>query len=122
MWRIDRTTAHAAFQDAARGHIDLARTERHREDILRIIGFVHTGSVHTGSVHTGSAHTGAVRACDVIRMLSRDGRPTPLGDAIARYGRIVRSLHILRLADEPGYRRQSKTQANLQEAATRSPG
>lgn len=59
--------------------------------------------------------TGVVRAYDVIRMLSRDGRPTPLGDAIAHYGRIAKSLHILRLADEPGYRRQIKAQANLQE-------
>src|SRR3989442_14993108 len=70
------------------------------EDILRIIG---------------SIHTGAGRAYDVIRRLSRDGRPTPLGDAIAHYGRISKSLHILRLADEPGYRRQIKRQANLQE-------
>jgi hypothetical protein len=63
----------------------------------------------------GSIHTGAVRAYDVIRMLSRDGRPTPPGDAIAHYGRIAKSLHILRLADEPDYRRQIKSQANLQE-------
>ncbi|TGZ19289.1 hypothetical protein DV517_42620 [Streptomyces sp. S816] len=56
-----------------------------------------------------------MRAYDVIRMLSRDGRPTPLGDAIAHYGRIAKTLHILRLADEPGYRRQIKSQANLQE-------
>jgi TnpA family transposase len=48
-------------------------------------------------------------------MLSREGRSTPLGDAIAHYGRIAKTLHILRLADEPGYRRQIKTQANLQE-------
>ncbi|EXU64948.1 transposase [Streptomyces sp. PRh5] len=54
-------------------------------------------------------------ADDVIRMLSRDGRPTPLGDAIAHYGRISKTLHILCLADEPGYRRQIKSQANLQE-------
>ncbi|MCX4750311.1 Tn3 family transposase [Kitasatospora sp. NBC_01287] len=100
MWRIDRSADYGAFQDAARGRIDLVRVERHWEDILRIIG---------------SIHTGAVRAYDVIRMLSRDGRPTPLGDAIAHYGRISKSLHILRLADEPGYRRQIKTQANLQE-------
>ncbi len=92
--------AYGAFQDAARGRVDLARIERHWEDILRIIG---------------SIHTGAVRAYDVIRMLSRDGRPTPLGDAIAHYGRIAKTLHILRLADEPGYRRQIKVQANLQE-------
>ncbi|MFI9824565.1 Tn3 family transposase [Streptomyces sp. NPDC052013] len=100
MWRIDRTADYGAFRDAARGRIDLARIERHWEDILRIIG---------------SIHTGAVRAYDVIRMLSRDGRPTPLGDAIAHYGRIAKTLHILRLADEPGYRRQIKVQANLQE-------
>ncbi|MFF4648283.1 Tn3 family transposase [Streptomyces sp. NPDC001389] len=100
MWRIDRTVDYGAFQDAARGRVDLARIERHWEDILRIIG---------------SIHTGAVRAYDVIRMLSRDGRPTPLGDAIAHYGRIAKTLHILRLADEPGYRRQIKVQANLQE-------
>jgi TnpA family transposase len=48
-------------------------------------------------------------------MLSRDGRPTPLGDAIAHYGRIAKILHILRLADEPAYRRKIKVQANLQE-------
>ncbi|GAA5052436.1 Tn3 family transposase [Streptomyces similanensis] len=100
MWRVDRTADYGAFQDAARGRVDLARIERWWEDILRIIG---------------SIHTGAVRAYDVIRMLSRDGRPTPLGDAIAHYGRIAKSLHILRLADEPGYRRQIKAQANLQE-------
>nr|WP_258308526.1 transposase [Streptomyces sp. NWU339] len=100
MWRIDRTADYGAFQDAARGRVDLARIERHREDIPRIIG---------------SIHTGAVRAYDVILMLSRDVRPTPLGDAIAHYGRISKTLHILRLADEPGYRRQIKVQANLQE-------
>ncbi|MCK1818848.1 transposase [Streptomyces sp. XM83C] len=100
MWRIDRAADYGAFHVAARGRVDLARIERHWEDILRIIGSIHTGTV---------------RAYDVIRMLSRDGRPTPLGDAIAHYGRIAKTLHILRLADEPGYRRQIKVQANLQE-------
>jgi TnpA family transposase len=100
MWRIDPRADYGPFTDAARGRIDLKRIERHWEDILRIIG---------------SIHTGAVRAYDVIRMLSRDGRPTPLGDAIAHYGRISKTLHILRLADEPDYRHQIKAQANLQE-------
>ncbi|NUU23478.1 MAG: Tn3 family transposase [Streptomycetaceae bacterium] len=63
----------------------------------------------------GSIHTGAVRAYDATRMLSRDG----LADAVGRRGRALRAdlhgLHILRLADEPGYRRQIKVQANLQE-------
>ncbi|WSM09700.1 transposase [Streptomyces sp. NBC_01716] len=68
MWRVDRTADCGAFTDAARGRVDLAHIERRWEDILRIIG---------------SIHTGALRAYDVIRMLSRDGRSTPLGDAIA---------------------------------------
>nr|WP_234018573.1 MULTISPECIES: transposase [unclassified Streptomyces] len=41
-------------------------------------------------------------------MLSRDGRPTPLGDAIAHYGRIAKTLHILRLADEPATAARSR--------------
>ncbi|MFI7709235.1 Tn3 family transposase, partial [Nonomuraea sp. NPDC049480] len=100
MWRIDARADYGPFTDAARGRVDPARIDRHWEDILRIIG---------------SIHTGAVRAYDVIRMLSRDGRLTPLGDAIAHYGRISKTLHILRMADEPGYRHQIKAQANLQE-------
>jgi len=100
MWRIDPTADYGPFQDVARGRIDVARIERHWEDILRIVA---------------SIHTGAVRAYDVIRMFSRDGRPTVLGDAIAHYGRIAKTLHILRLADDPGYRHQIKAQANLQE-------
>ncbi len=100
LWRIDRAADYGAFNDAARGRVDLERIERNWEDVLRIVG---------------SIHTGAVRAYDVIRMLSRDGRPTVLGDAIAHYGRIAKTLHILRLADEPSYRRQIKAQANLQE-------
>lgn len=100
VWRVDRAADYGAFQDAACGRVDLVRIVRHWEDILRMIG---------------STTPGAVRAYDVIRVLSRDGRPTPLGDAIAHYGRVSKSLHILRLADEPGYRRQIKTQANLQE-------
>jgi hypothetical protein len=36
----------------------------------------------------GSIHTGAVRPSDCVRILSRDGNPTPLGDAVIAYGRI----------------------------------
>lgn len=48
-------------------------------------------------------------------MISRDGNPTHLGQAIAHYGRIFKTLHILRLADDEPYRREAKAQANLQE-------
>jgi TnpA family transposase len=100
LWRIDTRADYGPFNQAARGRIDLDRIRRHWEDILRVIA---------------SIHTGAVRAHDVIRMLSRDGNPTPLGEAIAHYGRIDKSLHVLRMADEPDYRRAIKRQGNLQE-------
>ena len=100
LWRIDTKADYGPFSTAARGRIDLERVRRHWEDILRV---------------TASIHTGAVRAHDVIRMLSRDGHPTPLGEAIAHYGRIEKTLHVLRLVDDTGYRRDIKAQANLQE-------
>ncbi|MGW3473635.1 Tn3 family transposase [Saccharopolyspora sp. NPDC000995] len=100
LWRINTKADYGPFATAARGRIDLGKVRRNWEDILRV---------------TASIHTGAVRAHDVIRMLSRDGHPTPLGEAIAHYGRIHKTLHVLRLVDDTGYRRDIKAQANLQE-------
>ncbi|MFI6456994.1 Tn3 family transposase [Streptosporangium amethystogenes] len=42
----------------------------------------------------GSLAMGAVRAYDLIRMLSTDGRTTGLGEAFAHYGRIFKTLHL----------------------------
>lgn len=100
LWRIDRHADYGPFNTAARGQIDLGKIRRHWPDMLRIIGSIHAGSV---------------RAHDVIRMLHRDGKRTALGDAIAHYGRIQKTLHILRLADDEAYRRLIKGQTNLQE-------
>lgn len=69
MWRVDHAIGYGAFQNSARGRIDLVRIEGHWEDILRTVG---------------SVHTGAVWACDVIRMLSREGRPTSPGQATSQ--------------------------------------
>jgi TnpA family transposase len=63
----------------------------------------------------GSIYTGSIRAVDVVRMLQRDGHPTPLGEAIASYGRIFKSLHILAYIDDEAYRRAIKGMRNLQE-------
>lgn len=60
--------------------------------------------------------TGAVRACDVVTMLQRDGHPTASGEAIATYGRIFKTLHILTYIDvDETYRRDIKDVRNLQE-------
>jgi TnpA family transposase len=48
-------------------------------------------------------------------MLQRDGHPTALGEAIATYGRIFKTLHILSIIDSEPYRRGIKAMRNLQE-------
>jgi TnpA family transposase len=81
--------------------IDLAKIRRNWEDILRVVA---------------SIYTGAVRAYDVVTMLQRDGHPTAPGEAIAMYGRIFKSLHILAYIDtDETYRRDIKGIRNLQE-------
>ncbi len=93
-WRIDTTADYGPLNTAARGRIDIDRVRRHWENILRVVA---------------SIYTGADRAYDVVRMLQRDGNPTPLGEAIASYGRIFKSLHILVYIDDETYRRDSLT-------------
>lgn len=101
LWRIDRTADYGPLDTAARGRIDTERIRRHWDDICRVVA---------------SIHTGAVRAYDVIRMLSRDGNPTPLGQAIAHFGRLFKTLHVLTYLDDETYRRAIKSQTTLQES------
>jgi TnpA family transposase len=85
----------------ARGKIDLGKIRKMWPDMLRVIA---------------SIYTGAVRAYDVVTMLQRDGHPTALGEAIASYGRIFKTLHILAYIDvDESYRRDIKHIRNLQE-------
>ncbi len=67
----------------------------------------------------GSLTLGEVRGHDLIRMLSRDGRPTGLGDAFAHYGRIFKTLHLLQFISDDGYRRMIGKQLNITEARHR---
>ncbi len=100
LWRIDPSADYGPLNKAARGRIDVERIGRHWEDMCRIAVSIHTGEV--------SAH-------EVTRMISRDGQPTSLGHAVAHFGRIFKTLHVLRPADDEPYRRELKAQANLTE-------
>jgi TnpA family transposase len=99
-WRINPTADYGPLNTFARGKIDLGRIRTHWHDILRVVASIYTGHV---------------RAYDVVRMLQRDGHPTALGEAIASYGRIHKTLHICTLATEEPYRRDIKAIRNLQE-------
>ncbi|ORI20697.1 Tn3 family transposase [Rhodococcus sp. 1168] len=98
LWRIEPAADYGPLNTAARGRIDLGKISAHWEDMCRVAVSMNRGEV--------SAH-------EVTRMISRDGNPTSLGHAIAHYGRIFKTLHILRLADDEPYRREAKAQANL---------
>ncbi|MDH6136674.1 TnpA family transposase [Kitasatospora sp. MAA4] len=51
-------------------------------------------------------------------MFGPEGRPTPLGQAFTEYGRIARTLHLLRVVDpvDDSYRRQMNRQLTVQES------
>jgi TnpA family transposase len=101
LWRVDPTADYGPLNIAARGRIDIGLVRRHWPDILRAVA---------------SIYTGAVSAYDVVRMLQHGGSPTPLGEAIASYGRIFKSIHVLAFVDnDETYRRDIKGMRNLQE-------
>jgi TnpA family transposase len=85
---------------AARGAIDLAKVQRHWPDITRVVASVHAGEVS---------------ASDVMRILQRGGNPTQPGDALAHFGRIFKTMHVLSYVDREPYRRGIKRMRNLQE-------
>ncbi|MGH3198043.1 MAG: Tn3 family transposase [Streptosporangiaceae bacterium] len=101
LWRIDPRADYGPLNSLARGRIDLGKVERHWADMIRM---------------AGSLHTGAVRAYDTLRVLQRDGKPTALGEAVATYGRIAKTEHMLAVLDDEAYRRQISNQLSIQES------
>ena len=100
-WRLDVGADYGPLNSLARNRARLNRIRESWPDMLRV---------------AGSLHTGAVRAYDLMRMLSRDGRPSRLGQAFTEYGRIAKTLHLLRFIDvDDTYRRQNSAQHNIQE-------
>jgi len=59
--------------------------------------------------------TRPISAHDVLRMLRHGGHPTQLGEALAYYGRIFKTLHVRSYVDEAPYRAQITGIRNLQE-------
>jgi TnpA family transposase len=99
-WRVDPGADYGALNGIARSRVNLNRIRESWPDMLRI---------------AGSLHTGTVRAYDLLRMLNRDGKPGRLGQAFAHYGRIPKTLHLLSMIDDEGYRRTMSAQINVQE-------
>jgi TnpA family transposase len=99
-WRVDAAADYGSLNSLARSKVSLNRIHASWPDMLRI---------------AGSLHTGTVRAYDLLRMLSRDGQPGRIGLAFEHYGRIAKTLHLLSVIDDEGYRRRMSSQINIQE-------
>lgn len=69
-------------------------------------------------MHSRDPVTNQVRAYDLLRMFGREGHPTPLGQVVAEYGRIAKTLHLLAVVDpvDDAYRRQMHKQRTVQES------
>ncbi|MFJ6438559.1 Tn3 family transposase [Streptomyces sp. NPDC091416] len=106
-WRAElasvATGGYGPLESLARNKVNLNKVITHWPDMLRV---------------AGSLVTGQVRAYDLLRMFGREGRPTPLGQAFAEYGRIGKTLHLLRVVDpvDDTYRRQMNRQLTVQES------
>ncbi|MFG3711663.1 Tn3 family transposase [Micromonospora sp. NPDC047730] len=106
-WRADMPGRPAGdygpLNAIARNKVNLDRIVTHWPDMLRV---------------AGSLITNQVRAYDLLRMLTRDGHPTPLGQALAEYGRIAKTLHLLAMVDpvDETYRRTVTRQLNIGES------
>jgi TnpA family transposase len=106
-WRAElprvSTGWYGLLEPLARNKVNLGKVITHWPDMLRV---------------AGSLVTWQVRAYDLLRMFGREGRPTPLGQAFAEYGRIARTLHLLRVVDpvDDTYRRQMNRQLTVQES------
>jgi TnpA family transposase len=99
-WRIDRDANYGPLDGIARNRINTELIAANWDDLLRL---------------AGSLVTGAVRATEIMRLLQGGGRPTTLGRALAEFGRIPKTLHMLALLDDEDYRRQIHGQRNLHE-------
>lgn len=97
------TGGYGPLEPLACDKANLNKVITHWPDMLRVVG---------------SLVTGQVRAYDLLRMFGREGRPTPLGTAFAEYGRIAKTLHLLRVVDpvDDTYRRQTNRQLTVQES------
>ncbi len=99
-WRTKADADYGPLNTFARGKLDLGKVRRHWGEILRLIATIYTSTVS---------------ASDVVRALQRGGHPTALGEAIATYGRIRKTFHLLQVIDSEAYRRGIKGMRNLQE-------
>jgi TnpA family transposase len=99
-YRINPTADYGPLNGIARHRINTELIARHWDDLLRM---------------AGSLKLGVVSAHDLMRTFQGTGRNSSLARALAEYGRIGKTQHLLDLADDELYRRSLLIQVNTGE-------
>jgi TnpA family transposase len=99
-YRINPTAQYGPLNGIARHRVNTELVARHWDDLLRV---------------AGSLKLGVVSAHDLMRTFQGSGRSSSLARALAEYGRIGKTLHLLDLADDEVYRRSLLIQLNTGE-------
>jgi len=97
LWRIDPNADYGDLNDMSRHKVNLKVIASHWDDFLRL---------------AGSLKLGRVSAAGIMRMLQIGDRPTRLAQALAEFGRIEKTLHILTYIDDESRRRATLRQLN----------
>jgi TnpA family transposase len=96
-WRIDGKAHYGALDELAAHRINVKLIAEHWDDLLRL---------------AGSLKLGVVRAAGITRTLQTNDRPIKLARALQELGRLAKTLYMLRLIDDEGYRRRILVQLN----------
>lgn len=100
-WRINADADYGKLNGLARQSVKIDLIVEHWDDLLRL---------------AGSLKLGRISAIDIMKTLQSNDRPTRLAQALAEFGKIEKTLHLLTYIDDEAKRRATLTQLNRGEA------
>jgi len=101
LWRIDSQADYGVLNEMSRQRVNPDLIAQNWDDLLRL---------------AGSLKLGRVPATGIMRTLQVGDRPTRLAQALAEFGRIEKTMHVLTYIDDETKRRNTLLQLNRGEA------
>lgn len=101
LWRMNKEADYGPLDSLSQNKINTKLIVKHWDEILNVVS---------------SLRLGRMPASELIRTLQRDGSPSSLGRAIIAYGRIFKTIHLLRYYSDEDYCRQILIQLNRGES------
>lgn len=101
LWRVDPRADYGDFNKLARHRINTKLISQQWDDLLRLVG---------------SLKLGCVSPSRIMRTLQVGDRPTKLARALAEFGRIDKTLHLLAYINDEEMQRNTLIQLNRGEA------